>query len=555
MRLVKAAVMRSLDQEAWRRYGIPGIVLMENAGLSVVHYLLERFWDARPSGRKVLILAGPGNNGGDGLVVGRHLYNRGAGVEILLTAAPDSYQGDAAVNLKIVSAAGIPHWVFDADGCSRLAGALDRADLVVDALFGTGFRGLPQEPLASLIGMVNASGKPVLAVDLPSGMEADTGVVAGACIKADLTVTLGLPKLGLYLDPGAGLCRRGSRRGYLFSARTYRRWRGARHPGAAEFYLIDPELVAGFMPPRRPTDHKGSYGHVAVIGGAPGYTGAIALAGNAALRSGAGLVTAVVPASLYPVLAVKLTEVMTRPAPESSGGGFSRTAYAALGELFSRVTALAVGPGLGQDPETAIFLHDLLRGTELPTVIDADALNLLACDRGLLEDQSLRETQKPLGADPPPRGDGPAAGYEHWRCPGRPGRDCRKGRPGLGNDRGAEGRPHGSGGPGRAGPDQPDRQPRTGYRRDGGRAGRADRRVAGPGADAGSGCGCRRVCPWLGCRPPGGGPGHGRPDRRRPPGRTAPGPKRTVWLLSCRSGDREHILIYPAEGIFFPPTC
>ncbi len=203
MRLVKAAVMRSLDQEAWRRYGIPGIVLMENAGLSVVHYLLERFWDARPSGRKVLILAGPGNNGGDGLVVGRHLYNRGAGVEILLTAAPDSYQGDAAVNLKIVSAAGIPHWVFDADGCSRLAGALDRADLVVDALFGTGFRGLPQEPLASLIGMVNASGKPVLAVDLPSGMEADTGVVAGACIRADLTVTLGLPKLGLYLDPGA----------------------------------------------------------------------------------------------------------------------------------------------------------------------------------------------------------------------------------------------------------------------------------------------------------------------------------------------------------------
>ena len=115
MRLVKAAEMRSLDQEAWRRYGIPGIVLMENAGLSVVHYLLERFWSARPSGRKVLILAGPGNNGGDGLVVGRHLYNRGAGVEILLTAAPDSYQGDAAVNLKIVTAAGIPHWVFDDD--------------------------------------------------------------------------------------------------------------------------------------------------------------------------------------------------------------------------------------------------------------------------------------------------------------------------------------------------------------------------------------------------------------------------------------------------------
>ncbi|MGD0622612.1 MAG: NAD(P)H-hydrate dehydratase [Thermacetogeniaceae bacterium] len=396
MRLVKAAVMRSLDQEAGRRYGIPGIVLMENAGLSVVQYLLGRFWEHRPAGRKVLILAGPGNNGGDGLVVGRHLYNRGAGVEVLLTAAPDSYGGDAAVNLKIVSATGIAHWVFDADGFDRLAGALDRADLIVDALFGTGFRGMPEEPMATLIRMVNAVGKPVLAVDLPSGMEADTGVVAGACIRADLTVTLGLPKLGLYLDPGAGYAGEvvvgdisfppGLAGGDALDA-----WRP---PGAAAFYLIDIPLVAGFMPRRRPTDHKGSYGHVAVVGGTPGYTGAIALAGNAALRSGAGLVTAVVPASLYPVLAVKLTEAMTRPAPESSGGGFSADAYSALRDLLGRVTALAVGPGLGQDPETAIFLHNLLCGTELPTVIDADALNILARDQGLLKDPLLAEQRK-----------------------------------------------------------------------------------------------------------------------------------------------------------------
>ncbi len=396
MRLVKAAVMRSLDQEAWQRYGIPGVVLMENAGLSVVQHLLEHFWERRPAGRKVLILAGPGNNGGDGLVVGRHLYNRGAGVEILLTAAPDSYLGDAAVNLKIVSAAGIPQWVFDADGLDRLAGALDRADLIVDALFGTGFRGTPEEPLASLIRMVNASGKSVLAVDLPSGMEADTGVVAGACIRADLTVTLGLPKLGLYLDPGAGYAGEvvvgdisfppGLTGGDALDA--------GRSPGAAAFYLIDLPLVAGFLPPRKSTDHKGSYGHVVVVGGTTGYTGAIALAGNAALRSGAGLVTAVVPASLYPVLAVKLTEAMTRPAPESSGGGFSRTAYGTLRDLFGRATVLAVGPGLGQDPETAIFLHDLLYGAGLPTVIDADALNLLARDQSPLRDPLLAERRK-----------------------------------------------------------------------------------------------------------------------------------------------------------------
>jgi len=392
MRLVKAAVMRSLDEEAWQRYGIPGIVLMENAGLSVVQHLLERFWERRPAGRKALILAGPGNNGGDGLVVGRHLYNRGAGVEILLTAAPDLYSGDAAVNLKIVAAAGIPHWVFDAGALDRLAGAIERADLIVDALFGTGFRGVPQEPLASLIRMVNASGKPALAIDLPSGMEADTGAVAGACIKAGLTVTLGLPKLGLYLDPGAGYAGEIVVGDISFPPGLA--GDEALDAGQAAFYLIDAPLVAGFIPPRRAADHKGSYGHVAVVGGAVGYTGAVALSASAALRSGAGLVTAVVPASLYPVLAVKLTEAMTRPAPESSGGGFARTAGTALGDLFGRATVLAVGPGMGQDPETAVFLHDLLSRSELPMVIDADALNLLARDRGLLSDPLLAARRK-----------------------------------------------------------------------------------------------------------------------------------------------------------------
>lgn len=391
VRLVKAAEMREMDREAWRRYGIPGAILMENAGLSVVATILERFWERRPAGKRALIIAGPGNNGGDGLVVGRHLYNRGAGVEILLTAAPDSYAGDAAVNLGIISAIGVPHWVFDAGGLDRLAGALGRADLVVDALFGTGFQGLPREPLAALITTVNESRKPVLSIDLPSGMEADTGAVHGACIRADITVTLGLPKLGLYLDPGAGHTGE-ILLGDISFPPDLLNWEAV--PGSPRYELIDRHLVADYMPPRRPTDHKGSYGHVAVVGGTPGYTGAVALAGNAALRSGAGLVTAVVPASLYPVLAAKLTEVMTLPAPESAGGGFARSAYPALRELWGRATVLAIGPGLGQDPETAVFLEEILSQADLPAVIDADALNLIARAPELLQQPSLSDRRR-----------------------------------------------------------------------------------------------------------------------------------------------------------------
>ncbi len=388
MRLVKAAEMRELDQEATRRYGIPSIILMENAGLNVVAAVLSRFWGEGPRGRTALVLAGPGNNGGDGLVAGRHLFNRGARVNILLTAPPESYQGDAAANLKIVTEMGIPCQVFTGEKIADLKEALVQSDLVIDALFGTGFRGTPQEPVATAIRMVNESGKPVLSIDLPSGLEADTGRVAGECIRARLTVTLGLPKLGLYLEPGASYAGEIVIGDISFPPEL-------RNEDEGNFFLIDQAMVASILPLRLPHHHKGDYGHVVVIGGSRGYTGALALAGSAALRGGAGLVTAVAPASLYPVLAAKLTEVMTRPAPEASeGGGFARSALVALEDLLGRATVLAVGPGLGQDPETGVFLQKLLKKIRLPVVLDADALNLLAREREFLEDPVLREQRK-----------------------------------------------------------------------------------------------------------------------------------------------------------------
>ena len=203
MRLVKAAEMREMDLNATRRYGIPGLILMENAGLGIVDVIIDRFFEGKPEGKKVVIVAGPGNNGGDGFVVGRHLFNKGTLVQFLITTSPENYSGDAAVNLKIINDMGLPCQVLQPDIVYGLKAIIQDADLVVDALFGTGFEGIPREPLASLIRLVNESGNPVLAVDIPSGLEADTGRVAGECIRALITVTMGMPKIGLYLDPGA----------------------------------------------------------------------------------------------------------------------------------------------------------------------------------------------------------------------------------------------------------------------------------------------------------------------------------------------------------------
>lgn len=387
MRLAKAGEMRELDQEATRRYGIPGLILMENAGLSVVKAILSRFWHNEPRGRKALIIAGPGNNGGDGFVVARHLYNMGANVRIFLTSNPDLYKGDAAVNLRIISEMGIKYNIFKGETCQEFEHSARHSDLIVDAIFGTGFRGIPQEPFASLIRIVNDSGKPVVSVDLPSGLEADTGRAEGECIRARLTVTLGLPKIGLYLDPGSEYAGDVIVGDISFPP-------DLKSEEGGSFFLIEKEMIAQLLPVRLPTHHKGSYGHVVVIGGIPGYTGAVTLASYSALRSGAGLVTAVVPASVYPVVAVKLTEAMTRPAPEAGDGGFSPNALKKLQDLIDRATVLAVGPGLGQHRETGIFLQEILKSMDVPLVLDADALNLIARDKEILTDTVLKEYRK-----------------------------------------------------------------------------------------------------------------------------------------------------------------
>ncbi|MCL4442004.1 MAG: NAD(P)H-hydrate epimerase, partial [Firmicutes bacterium] len=207
MRIVTASEMKEMDRRAMEQYGIPGVVLMENAGLRVVEVIQDVLKEVK--GKVFTILVGKGNNGGDGLVVARHLHNRGSQVKVLLLADPEEFQGDARVNLNIWQKMGQPlYQVNQINGINIVKVALLNTDLIVDALYGTGFHGSVNEKVGRVIDLINASRLPVVAVDIPSGVEADTGRAYGPCIQADHTVTFGLPKIGLVVEPGAGYAGR-----------------------------------------------------------------------------------------------------------------------------------------------------------------------------------------------------------------------------------------------------------------------------------------------------------------------------------------------------------
>lgn len=372
MRVVTAVQMRELDRQAIADYGIPGLILMENAGLQVVKVIGEMLGSVRA--KKISIFAGKGNNGGDGLVVARHLFNRGAVVKVCLLADPEEITGDARVNLDIWRKMGQEVQIIKEteDGSpERLGSVVENSELIVDAIFGTGFQGVPREPAATVIAAINASGKPVVAVDIPSGLEADSGLARGACIRATRTVTFGLPKLGLVQEPGASYAGKLvvadiSLPAFLLTAEHLKR------------HLLSREMVAGWLPPRRPAAHKGDCGRVLVVAGSKGMTGAACLAAEGAARAGAGLVTLAVPEGLQKLVAAKLTEVMTVGLPATPQQTLKSEAGAEVLSLAERMDVLALGPGLTTHPETMAFVRELLPSLNVPCVLDADGLNCLA---------------------------------------------------------------------------------------------------------------------------------------------------------------------------------
>jgi NAD(P)H-hydrate epimerase len=378
-KLVTGREMAEIDRRTIAEEGISGAELMERAGAEVVGAIAAR-WDGI-MGLNAVILCGKGNNGGDGFVIARLLREGGGRARVFLAAERMAVRGAAEHHLQRLEAVGGE--VEDLMGdLAQLDEALAGADLVVDALLGTGLRGAPRPETARVIDRVVQCRQPVVAVDLPSGVESETGRVAGACIRAALTVTFGLTKVGQIFYPGRSFCGTLHLADIGFPEHVVRN-----APSTA--LLLSAEGVGPLLPRREGDAHKGSCGSVAVIAGSVGMTGAAALAADAALRVGAGRTSLGVPESLNDILEIKLTEVMTRPLPEvRKRRCLSLRALGEALDLLAGADALAVGPGLGRYRETAELVRRLVRQTTAPLVLDADGLNAFAGTADLLKERS-----------------------------------------------------------------------------------------------------------------------------------------------------------------------
>jgi NAD(P)H-hydrate epimerase len=375
MKLLTANEMRELDRRAIEEIGIPGVVLMENAGRAVVKEISGRYADLAPG--PVLVLAGKGNNGGDGYVIARWLRQWGWQARTIVLAAAEQIGGDAAIQLRALLASG-GEVVFAPDESALLdaLSAQKNIRLIVDALLGTGLTAPVQGLYARAIDGVNAAGLPVLAVDIPSGIEATTGAVLGRAVRAECTVTFGAAKVGLAIHPGA------AHAGKVTVADIGIPPQLLAETGEAH-RLVDSDEVRHLLNPRPLSGHKGTFGHLLVIAGSVGKTGAAAMTAEGGLRIGAGLVSVACPAPVQEVLAVKLTEAMTVPLP-AVDGAFAASAFDHLPGLWNGKTALALGPGLGQTGGAFALALQVIRHCPLPLVIDADGLNALAEDMALL---------------------------------------------------------------------------------------------------------------------------------------------------------------------------
>jgi NAD(P)H-hydrate epimerase len=377
MKAVTTEQIRQLDQQTIS-LGTPGEELMERAGYAVARATMEYL--RRKGARSVLLFAGKGNNGGDAMVAARHLAGAGCQPALVLMCKRDELQGDPLLHFaKLVAAVRVLE-LPTLDELAEVVGELEPA-VVVDGLLGTGLDGEVREPYATAIKVINGLHRPVVAIDIPSGLDSDTGEVHGVCVRAQTTVTMGLPKIGLLRPAAVEFVGRIETVDIGFPRKLL-------DHVESDVELVTARDVAALLPPRRRAAHKGDFGHLLVIAGSQGYTGAPVLAAYAAARAGAGLVTLAVPRIIYRIVAANCPpEVMPRPADFEK---LDTTDFAGF-------SAVALGPGLGQHSNVQKMVWKVVSGWSTPIVADADALNAMA--HGVA---ALTKLHKPLVLTPHP---------------------------------------------------------------------------------------------------------------------------------------------------------
>ncbi|WP_243373898.1 NAD(P)H-hydrate dehydratase [Geotalea sp. SG265] len=365
MKVVTGETMQQMDRRTIDEFGIPGLILMENAGRCCAEAIAAEYGGKK----RALIVAGKGNNGGDGFVIARLLVQQGWQVQVFLLCSTEEIGGDAAVNLQRLDPLLVTVCAGSGD-LARHASELADAGVVVDAILGTGLKSEVRGIYGEAIDLVNSCHAPVFAVDIPSGVHAANGKILGKAVRADMTVTFAAAKLGTILYPGAELCGRlkvvdiGMPEQVLADA-----------PG---FQFIDRVAARKLVRRRERQAHKGHCGHCLIIAGSTGKTGAAAMAANSAVRGGAGLVTVAIPASLNPIMEIKTTEAMSLPLTEGESGFLGGDSFPEIMTAAVGKDVLAVGPGLSLGGETGDLVRKVVAEAPLPLVIDADGLNAVA---------------------------------------------------------------------------------------------------------------------------------------------------------------------------------
>jgi ADP-dependent NAD(P)H-hydrate dehydratase / NAD(P)H-hydrate epimerase len=371
MRVLNTQQMREADRLTIDEIGIPSIVLMENAGRQAVAAMEAAFEDIASS--TVGVLCGRGNNGGDGFVVARTLAQRGIEAIVFLLGSVAEVKGDARTNLEVLGRIGLTVVeIPNAQEWELHFTEISGCDLIVDAIAGTGFHGPLAGFLETVVADINGLGVPVVAIDLPTGVSADSHELQGEAIESSMTVTLGAPKIPLILPPADAYA------GDLVIADIGIPASVIDELDGPWLELLTRERMRELVPARAAESHKGDFGRVLIVAGSVGRTGAAHLAALGALRSGAGLVTVAAPRSAVPVIAAMMPEYMTEPLEETAAGAID---FAAVDHVLDlKADVIAVGPGLGQDPSTAAFVHAIVERAGAPLILDADALNAFAGD-------------------------------------------------------------------------------------------------------------------------------------------------------------------------------